>query len=304
MGHGESKVAVVAALLGNLLIAALKLAAGIVSGSASMLAEAAHSFSDVGNQVLLLIGISRAAKPPSAKHPYGTGKAAYFWPFMVAMLLFGVAGAYSVIEGYEKLRHPHEIGDVRLAFAVLGVSFLIEAASMTVGIRETKKASRERGIGSVREFLRDNRDASLLTVLVEDGLALIGLPIAALALGLAVWTGNPVWDGAGSLVIGLLLMGFAFFLASEVHALLIGTGLSERDMARVNAVLSREPAIERVLDAKSMYLGPHAVLLGIELDVRDSLTGAEVETMLARVEAQLKAELPVLRYVFLEPNRG
>jgi cation diffusion facilitator family transporter len=109
---GESKVAVVAALLGNLLIAILKLVAGLISGSASMLAEAAHSFSDVGNQILLLIGISRAHAPPSAKHPYGTGKAAYFWPFMVAILLFGIAGAYSVFEGYEKIAHPHELGDI------------------------------------------------------------------------------------------------------------------------------------------------------------------------------------------------
>lgn len=303
MAGGESKIAVMAALVGNFLIAVLKLAAGIISGSASMLAEAAHSFSDVGNQVLLLIGISRASRPPSPRYPYGTGKAAYFWPFMVAILLFGVAGAYSVFEGYEKIVHPHEVGDIRLALAVLAGAFLIEIVSLTVALRETMKASRARGIGSVREFLHENRDATLLTVIVEDSLALVGLPIAAAALLLTKATGNTIWDGVGSLTIGALLMGFALFLAYEVHALLLGTGLSKRDLERVHGVLGREKGIERVLAVQSMYLGPNAVLLGAEVDVVDDMPGAEVENMLARVERDLVGMLPHLKYVYLEPKR-
>jgi cation diffusion facilitator family transporter len=301
---GESKVAVVAALLGNLLIAILKLVAGLISGSASMLAEAAHSFSDVGNQILLLVGIARANSPPSAKHPYGTGKAAYFWPFMVAILLFGIAGAYSVFEGYEKMTHPHEVGDIRLSLAVLGVAFAIEIVSLTVALRETVKASRARGIGSTREFLAENRDATLLTVIVEDSLALAGLPIAAAALALTAITHNPVWDGIGSLVIGLMLMGFAVFLAREVHVLLLGTGLSKRDLGKVQGVLATEPAFERVLNVQSMYLGPHAVLLGIEVDVKDELPAAEVEATVARAKTKLADALPVLRYIFIEPKKA
>lgn len=303
MAGGESKVAVVAALLGNLLIAVLKLVGGLVSGSAAMLAEAAHSFSDTGNQVLLLVGITRANRPPSARYPYGTGKAAYFWPFMVAILLFGVAGAYSVFEGYEKIVHPHEVGDIRLALAVLGGAFLIEVASLAVALRETVKAARARGIGGVRDFLVENRDATLLTVIVEDSLALVGLPLAAAALLLTKLTGNTLWDGVGSLVIGLLLMGFAVFLAYEVHGLLLGTGLSKRDLQKVHDVLGKERGIERVLAVQSMYLGPNAVLLGAEVDVEDRMPAAEVETMLARIERELVAILPHLKYVYLEPKR-
>ena len=299
---GESKVAVIAALVANFIIAVMKLVAGLVSGSASMFAEAAHSFSDVGNQVLLLVGIASAKGVASDKHPYGTAKNAYFWPFIVAILLFGVAGGYSVFEGIEKVRHPHEIGSTGLAFGVLGVAFVIECVSMWIAVREAMKAAKARGIGSLREFLRENRDATLITVLVEDGLALAGLPIAAGALGLALLTGNPVWDGVGSLIIGAMLMGFALFLATQIRRLLIGIGLSPRDVARVRAVLEGDPAVDAILSIESMYLGPQVVLLGVELDVKNDLSGSQVEASLHALEARLIQELPALKYVYLMPR--
>ncbi|HUR69404.1 MAG TPA: cation diffusion facilitator family transporter [Candidatus Thermoplasmatota archaeon] len=306
MSAGGSKIAVFAALVGNLLIAALKLVAGLISQSAAMLAEAAHSFSDVGNQVLLLIGLKRANRPPSARHPYGTGKDAYFWPFMVSILLFGVAGAYSVFEGIEKIAHAdeHELGDVRLSLAILALSFVIEAVSITFGVREAKKSANASGVATLREFLAENRDASLLTVLVEDGLALIALPIAAAAIIATELTHNALWDGLGSLGIGLILMGFAVFLASTVHALLVGTGLSKRDLAKVHGVLAQEPAIERILSMQSMYLGPHAVLIGIEMDIRDDIPASDVEKLVVDVEKRLVDALPVLRYVYLVPRNS
>ena len=299
---GESKVAVLAALVANFIIAVMKLVAGLFSGSASMFAEAAHSFSDTGNQVLLLIGIRQAKGPASEKHPYGTAKNAYFWPFIVAILLFGVAGGYSVFEGIEKMQHPHEIGDTRLAFGVLGVAFLIECVSMYIAVREAVKDARSRRIGSMGEFLRENRDATLITVLVEDGLALVGLPIAAAFLGLALWTGNPVWDGVGSLVIGLMLMGFSVFLGTQIRRLLVGVGFSPRDTARVRALIQAEPAVEHLLSMQSMYLGPNVVLLGVEVDVKDNLPGSEVERALHALEARLIAEMPALKYVYLMPR--
>lgn len=299
---GESKVAVVAALVANLLIAIMKLVAGFVSSSASMFAEAAHSFSDVGNQILLLVDIASAKGPASEKHPYGTAKNAYFWPFIVAILLFGVAGGYSVFEGIEKVRHPHEVGDTRLAFGVLGVAFLIEVVSMWIAVRAAMKEAKARGIGGLREFLRENRDATLITVLVEDGLALVGLPIAAGFLGLALATGNPVWDGVGSLVIGVMLMGFAFFLATQIRRLLIGIGLSPRDTQRVRDLVQKDPAVESLLSVQSMYLGPHVVLLGMEVDVKDHLGAAEVEAAMHDLEARLIREMPALKYVYLMPR--
>lgn len=298
----ESKVAVLAALVANFVIALLKLGAGLAAQSSAMLAEAAHSFSDTGNQVLLLLGMARAKRPPSPRHPYGTGKSAYFWSFLVAVLLFGVAGAYSLFEGIGKLLHPEPLHDVTLALGVLGVAFLIEIVSLTIAVREAMKGARRQGIGSVRQFLDENRDATLLTVLVEDGLALVGLPIAAAAIGLAAWTGNPAWDAAGSIVIGVLLMGFALFLAWEVKGLILGRGLATRHLETVHRVLAEDPAIASVVSVQSMYVGADAALLGAEVDVPDALTGAEVEAALARIEARLKAEVPALRYVYLEPR--
>ena len=218
------------------------------------------------------------------------------------MLLFGVAGGYSVFEGIEKMRHPHEIGDTSLAFGVLGVAFVIECVSMWIAIRAAVKEARARGIGGLREFLRENRDATLITVLVEDGLALVGLPIAAAGLGLAILTGNPIWDGVGSLVIGAMLMGFSIFLATQIRKLLIGIGLSPRDVERVQALVAKEPAIEHVLSMQSMYMGPQVVLLGMEVDVRDDLPAGEVEKALHGLEERLVRELPALKYVYLMPR--
>lgn len=298
---GESTIAVVAALVANLLIAIIKLVAGFVSGSASMFAEAAHSFSDVGNAVLLLVGIKRSGGAPSEKHPFGTAKSAYFWPFLVAVLLFGVAGAYSLFEGIEKTLHPHEVGDIRLALGVLGVAIVIETVSLTIAMRATMKAARARGIRSLREFIAENRDATLITVLVEDGLALAGLPIAAAALLLAKATGNPIWDAIGSIVIGALLMGFSLFLAAQVKSLLVGRGLSPRDLHRVRRVLEERPEVQAVVSLRSMYLGPQVVLLGAEVDLRDDLPATEVEGALARAEQALLETMPTLKYVYLEP---
>jgi cation diffusion facilitator family transporter len=297
----ESRLAVVAALLGNLLIAILKLVAGLASQSAAMFAEAAHSFSDVGNQILLLLGIARAHRPPSPEHPFGTGKAAYFWPFMVAILLFGVAGAYSAFEGIEKFQHPHAIGDIRLSLAVLAAAFAIEAVSLFIAFREAKKGARRRGIANLRQFLDENRDATLITVLVEDGLALVGLPIAALALVLAQATGDPRWDAAGSLTIGLLLMGIALFLGSVVQRLLIGAGLSRRDLERVTAIIAADPATVRIAGLQSMYLGPDVVLLGAEVELRESGPG-QMLAATARIETALVQALPQLKFVYVEPQ--
>lgn len=298
----ESRLAVVAALAGNLLIAVLKLVAGVLAQSAAMLAEAAHSFSDVGNQVLLLVGITRASRPPSPEHPFGTGKAAYFWPFMVAILLFGVAGAYSAFEGIDKLQHPHELGDIRLSLAILGIAFAIEAGSLVVALREARKGARRRGIASLRQFLDENRDATLLTVLVEDSLALVGLPVAAGALLLAQATGEPRWDAVGSLAIGVLLMGIALFLGSTVQRFLIGAGLSRRDLERATAIVANDPATVRIVSLQSMYLGPETVLLGLEVEVRSELGPGQVQAATARIEADLVAALPQLKFVYVEPQ--
>lgn len=297
-----SLVSVLAALIGNLIIAILKLVTGLAAGSSAMLAEAAHSFSDTGNQVLLLIGLQRAEPSPTDRYPFGRGKSAFFWPFLVAVLLFGVAGLYSIYEGFSKVLDPHPLGSINLSLAVLGAAFVIEGIVLFVAVRKARQAATEQGMSSVGEFLRETRDATLLTVIVEDSLALVGLPIAAGSMILSVTTGSPIWDGIGSLVIGGLLMGFATFLAWRVKGLLLGRGLSERDRQRVQAVLAEDPAVEDVHSTQSMYLGHEDVLLGVEIDLADGLDSDEAERAMDRIETSLREKVPVLSYVFVEPG--
>jgi cation diffusion facilitator family transporter len=292
----ESLRAVVAALVANLAIGLLKLTTGLLAGSASMLAEAAHSFSDVGNQALLLLGLRRSDPAPTREHPFGTAKRQYFWSFLVAVLLFTVAGTYSLVEGIRVIRHPHELGDIRLSLGVLGAAFVLEAGALTVAARQAREAAEEEGADSLVGFVRSNRDATLLTILVEDTVALVGLPIAAAALGLSVWTGNPIWDGIGSVLIGLLLMGFALFLGWEVRDLLVGEGLSPRDRERVLAVLEDHPDVVQVARVQSLHLGADTVLLGVEAQ----LAGDPAEAI-ERVEAALEDVLEELAFVYVEP---
>jgi cation diffusion facilitator family transporter len=297
-----SFVSVLAALVGNLVIAMVKLVTGLAAGSSAMLAEAAHSFSDTGNQVLLLIGLQRARPSPTDRYPFGRGKSAYFWPFLVAVLLFGVAGLYSIYEGAHKVLDPHPLGSISVPLAVLAAAFVIEGIVLFIAVRKASEAAREQGMGSVGEFLRETRDATLLTVIVEDSLALVGLPIAAGSMILSVVTGNPIWDGIGSLVIGGLLMGFATFLAWRVKGLLLGRGLSERDRVRVQQVLDEDPAVDDVFNMQSMYLGHEDVLLGVEIDLADGLDSDDAEQAMDRIEATLREAVPVLSYVFVEPG--
>lgn len=298
----ETKTAVIAALLGNLLIALLKLGAATITNSSAMLAEAAHSFSDVGNQVMLYVGLKRSRRPPTEAHPYGTSKSAYLWSFLVAIILFGVAGFFSLYEGVEKILHPHPVEDIRIALGVLALAFVIEAASLSVALRQAKAAAKAKGINGVRHFLEENRDATLLTVLVEDILALVGLPIAAAALLLSQYTGNPVWDGIGSVVIGIMLMAFALFLAREVEALIVGRGLSRRDLARARSIITADPDVDGIVSVETMYLGSDVALLGADVDLRDHMTGPQIEETLKRLERKLINEIPALRYVYLQPT--
>lgn len=299
-----SRLAVVAALIANFVIAILKLVTGLLAGSASMLAEAAHSFSDTGNQVLLLVGLARADPEPTDRHPFGRGKSAYFWPFMVAVLLFVVAGSYSLFEGIRKVLHPHPLGDIRLSLGVLAAAFVLEAIALTVAVRQARAKAQEAGVDSVREFLRENRDATLLTIIVEDGLALVSLPIAAASLGLSVWTGNAFWDGVGSIVIGTLLVGFALFLGWETKSLLLGRGLSRDDKATVRETAAGDTDVRQVVGIQSMYLGHESVLLGVEVELDDALDADGVEAAVRRLEEALVDALPVLDYVYVEPREA
>ena len=271
--RNSSATVVYAALAGNLAIAVTKFVAFALTGSSAMLTEAIHSAVDTGNQGLLLLGLKRSARPPSQTHPFGYGMELYFWAFVVALLIFALGGAFSLYEGWLKIRKPEPIDHAWINFVVIGLAVLFEGGSFLVAWKEFKVS---RGDTPFLTALRRSKDPSVFAVLLEDGAALIGLALAGFGvtgsvLGLA-WA-----DGAASMAIGALLVLVAMFLANETRSLLTGEAASPRIVAAVNAVLSADPRVEAVIEVLSMHLGPQEILLGVTLDFQDALTAGELE---------------------------
>ena len=250
---GSSQKAVIAALFGNLAIAISKLVAAIFTGSSSMWAETLHSFSDTVNQILLLIGLRTSKKIVSERHPFGYGKEQFFWSFVVAILIFGVSGSISVQRGIESLLNSqsHNIENIAINFVILGISFVFEMYAFRIAFRSFKKAIEERGekfsFSTLIGELKETKDAAVMTVLVEDTAALSGIVVATIALILTAVTGNSFFDSIGSLIIGLILMAFAVFLARENKGMLIGEAITRRDYKRINDIVSKIPEVNRII---------------------------------------------------------
>jgi cation diffusion facilitator family transporter len=301
-GVEESRTAVVAALLGNLALAILKGVAAAITGSVAMLAETFHSIADTGNQALLFVGMRMARRPPDAEHPFGHGKNVYFWSFVVSVMLFTLGGAFSIWEGAHKILAPGEPQPMRWAFFVLAGAFVFESISLTVAVRSLRRLKDHR---SLREYVTDNRDPTLLTVLLEDTSALVSLILAAGGLTLTELTGRTVWDGAASLAIGLVLVAVALVLAVENHSLLMGESAPRDVLERIVAVARRDAAVERVLGLRTMHLGPEALLVVLQVDFRDTLgtPGVEAATeRLRRAVAEAAGERDRRRLVVIEPS--
>jgi cation diffusion facilitator family transporter len=297
----ESRTAVVAALLGNLALAILKAVAAAVTGSAAMLAETFHSCADTGNQALLFVGMRMARWPPDEHHPFGHGKNVYFWSFVVSMMLFTLGGAFSIWEGIHKVRSPGAAQPMHWAFAVLAGAFVFESISLAVAIRSVRHV---RGDRSLREYIVENRDPTLLTVLYEDSSALLSLLIAATGLGLTELTGRTFWDGLASLVIGLLLVGVAVVLAVESHSLLLGESAPRDVRERIVGTAGRDPAVARVLGLRTMHLGPESLLIVLQVDFDDRLAAADVERATERLRsaiAEAVGDFGKRRLVIIEP---
>jgi cation diffusion facilitator family transporter len=294
-----SKKAVIAALLGNLAIALCKFIAAFFSGSASMLAEAYHSTSDTFNQVLLLYGLKRSKKPPDKLHPFGHGKEQFFWSFMVAIILFGIAGVLSVREGFHKLQHPEPLSHLGLMYAVLGVSMFFETIALRMAIKSIKaemKAEEHRGFFTA---IKHSKDPTTMTVLVEDSLALIGLVIATIAITLVHLTGNLAIDAIASISIGALLMVFAFFLANETKKMLVGEAVTPRKRDQILGCLESCNEVDRIISLKTMHLSPDEVIIAAEVNYRSDITVDELEILNDRIEKRIKEIIPNAK-VYLE----
>ena len=265
----ESKVVVYAALAGNVAIAAVKLVAAAVTGSAAMLSEGVHSLVDSADQVLLLVGGARSERAPDATHPFGYGLEIYFWGFIVAVMVFLLGGAVSVYEGVERLRHPQQGEGALVNFAVLGVSAAFEGASFAVGYRQYRKVVRGDGVG-LAAFVRRSKDPNLFVTLLEDGAALIGLAIAAVGVG--GHTLGVGWaDAAASVAIGGLLMSVAVLLANETRSLIAGEAADPVVMARLQQAVAGAPVA--VSEIATLQLGPNRILAALTLDPQGAEPG-------------------------------
>ena len=301
MAEHTSKTAIIAALVGNLLIAVTKGIAAALSGSSAMLSESVHSMVDTGNELLLLYGLKRAAKPPDKVHPYGYGRELYFWSFVVALLIFAVGAGVSAYEGVVHIRHPEPIRDVWINFVVLGLAAVFEGISWWFGWKAFSRVRRSRPIWDA--FVA-SKDPTTFMVLFEDSAALLGILIAAIATFLSWKLKLPWVDGAGSILIGLVLAIVAALLARESKELLIGERASPELSAAVRQTASEDPCVRKVIDITTSQMGPDQVIATIAVEIDEDLRVPEIEQLIARIEESIQARFPQLFRIFIRPVAG
>jgi cation diffusion facilitator family transporter len=295
---GGSRKVIYAAIFANLGIAAAKFIVAAITGSAAMLAEGIHSAVDTGNEFLLLVGERNSAKPPDKRHPFGYGKALYFWALLVALSVFSLGGGLSIYHGITALRHPEPLQDPMWNYVVLGVSACFEGYSWNVS-RKALNTRRKAG-ASLWQTVHASKDASVFTVFIEDTAALLGLAIAAVGITLGHVFDSPYFDPAASVLIGLLLVGAAFALARETGALLVGEGIGTDATRRVCEILRDDPSIEDVGKLLSMQLGPDEVLLTAAVRFNRGMRIDEVEAAIERLEKAVAAVYPAIRHIYFE----
>ncbi len=290
--------AIISALLANLGIAITKFVAAIFSGSSSMLAEGVHSLADTVNQLLLLRGGARSRRTADAEHPFGYGRERYVYAFVVSIILFSVGGVFSLYEGWEKLHDPHPLDNWWLPILVLIISIVLESLSLRTALKESKPNRHE----GLIKFIRHAKAPELPVVMLEDTAALTGLVLAFLGVGLTVITGNGVFDGIGTLCIGVLLVLVAIVLGIETKSLLVGEGADPADVARIRDAINADPAVEALIHMKTLYLGPDELLVGAKVAFAGATRMSDVATAIDALEARVRAAVPLARVIYIEPD--
>jgi cation diffusion facilitator family transporter len=298
-GHDSPKKSVYMALFANSAIAVAKAAAAVVSGSSAMLAEALHSFADTGNQALLLLGMKRAERPADEEHPFGHGKERFFWTFVVALSLFTLGAAFSIYHGVTGLLDGHEVPDPLIALLVLAVAAGFESIALRTAWRQFQV---KRGPRSVRQALREAKDPEILTVLGEDTAALSGIAVAVVGIVLSHLTGAAAFDAAASIGIGLILAAVAFFLAREMLGLLLGEAATAPVRRRIVDAVSAFDSVDRVIDLRTMHVGPQELLIALDVLFDDGLDTDAIERSIDEIEAAIRTAVPDARAIFIEPE--
>ena len=305
MQKGNSKKVILAALVGNFLITISKFVAAAFSGSTAMLAEGFHSAADTGNQVLLLLGLKLSQRPADRLHPFGYGKERYFWAFVVGISIFIIGAVVSIYHGVQRLMNPHELGTLTATYIVLGLSVLFEGYSWSVAYAELRKAMVG---GTFFNLVKKTKAPALVVVFLEDSAALIGLFIAFFGVLAADLTGNTMFDGIASIVIGVILVAVAFIIAYETKSLLIGEGLEKEDYAKVLRAIESVEQVTECYELLTMFLSPEEVLVNCQVKLVGGLDTRQVEEVIDRIEEVIENALPMVGPIFVEiegeiPNR-
>ncbi|MEZ0074972.1 cation diffusion facilitator family transporter [Planotetraspora sp. GP83] len=298
MSAGGGTKAIIAALGANLAIAASKFVAFLFTGSSSMLAESVHSVADSGNQALLLLGGKRAERGRTRKHPFGYGRERYFYAFVVAVVLFTIGALFSIYEGWHKIADPHPVESPLWAFIVLIFAIVAEGFSFRTAIKESREI---KGDHSWVSFIRRAKAPELPVVLLEDFGALLGLVLALFGVTMAVITGNGIWDGVGTVMIGLLLAVIAVILAVETKSLLIGESATPEVEKQICAALE-DAGVAKVIHLRTLHLGPEELLVAAKIAVDHDETAAEVAKGIDEAEQRIRKAVPIARVIYLEPD--
>ncbi|MFC2177301.1 cation diffusion facilitator family transporter [Actinomycetota bacterium] len=299
MAAGGGSKAIVAAFLANLGIAISKFFGFWFTGSSSMLAEAIHSVADTGNQGLLLLGGRLARREADDQFQFGFGRERYFWSFVVALVLFSLGALFASYEGIQKIRHPHEIESPIWAFAILGVAIVLESVSFRVAIRESRPL---KGQSDWWGFIKNSRVPELPVVLLEDLGALLGLTIAFASVAIAVIFDAPVWDGIGTLAIGLLLGAIAVVLAIEMRSLLLGESATPKNLELIRKAMSESPNVNRLIHLRTQHIGPDELLVGAKIAFDGKLATSELAMAINEVERRVREVVPIARPMYIEPD--
>lgn len=263
-----------------------------------MLSEGIHSVADTGNQGLILLGLKRSQKPADEQHPFGHGKELYFWSLIVAIVLFGLGGGLSVYEGVTHILHPSDLGSPVWNYLVLGIAFVTEGTTWFMALREMQH--QQKSDESFWQTLRSSKDPSTYTVLGEDTAALLGIFVAFLGVFLGHQLDMPILDGIASLVVGLILIIIALFLAYESKGLIVGESANRDLVQRVRQIAQTDSAVDRVKTILTMHFGPQDVLLNMDISFRPTLTASEVATAVDRLETNIHQEVPIIKRIFIE----
>jgi cation diffusion facilitator family transporter len=299
--HEETRRTVIVAGAANLLVGLVKLAAGILSGSSAMLAEAAHSAADTLDQAFLLTSLRRAERPADPSHPFGHGQERYFWSLLAAFGIFIAGAGFSVFEGLLSLSSKHSESPL-IAYVALGVAFVAEGTSFVRAFWQVRGEARQ-GHEEVLHHVRSSPDITVKVALFEDSAAMVGLVLAALGVGLRQLTGSPAWDGGASIAIGALLVVVAVKLGMDSKELLIGRAASPEIERLIREEIESRPGVDELLELLTMHVGPDSLIVAARVALNDELGADEAEDLADEVDSRLSERLPLQPHVFIDPTQ-